>query len=233
MNYRLLSAALACLIAAPVLAADGDENDFFKTLKAGQEAVKAQQDAKKAAAPASKAPAPKEDPRIEKTLVAMNDGNEVGTLIADYVKTKNIKIKLDAKLPDYPRAVATAIAAQAVDVMFADMPDCAEKQYMGLSLGARAWLELGGDKKALPVIEPLAGYKDQILSDQFKLWLDNGSEMALYKIGQQSKTPDLMALLDKEKDPKKKEALEAANKRFIAFLLSETEWKQANAFRLQ
>ncbi|MBI3552252.1 MAG: hypothetical protein HY077_07020 [Elusimicrobia bacterium] len=223
MNKPLLSALLCGLIAAPALALDG--NDFFQKLKAGGDAVKEQQ--------AGKAKPAKEQAKIDKVLSDMDDGNEVAGAVAQYVKDHGVKLSLDAKLPDYPRVLSIFIVEEVTPLMFADMPDCAEKHYMAVSLGTRTWLELGGDKKTLPVIEPLDGWKDQTLSDQFKLWLDNGSEMALYKIGQAAKTPSVMELIDAEKSPSRKKTLEGVNKRFVDFLLSESEWRRINAFRLK
>jgi hypothetical protein len=213
-------AVLAALAASPVLA-----DEFSDKLNAGKDDVNQQQQA------ASKTY--KDQAKIDAALIAMNDGNEVAGPIAEYAKDHAVKIQLDAKLPDYPRVLSVFIAEKVTTLMLADMPDCAERQYMALSMGTRTWLELGGDAKKLPVIEPLNGWKDAILADQFHLWLDNGSEMALYKISQDSKTPDIMQLLDKEKDPAKRKTLEAANKRFTDFLLAESQWREGNSYRLK
>ena len=225
MKISLLAAALCALTLGPVLA-----DDFADRLDIGEGAIRKQQ----ADYQAAKAAGQKSQAVIDRTLEAMNDGNEVGTAVAEYVKDNKVVIQLDAALPDSPRVLAPLITNQVSSRMVGViMPPCSEKEYVRLSIEVRAWIELGGDKKTLPVIEPITGYKDQAMSDRFKIWLDNGSEMALYRIGQAAKTESVMELMDKEKDPAQKEKLETANKLFVVFLMTENEWKRSNAFRLK
>lgn len=228
MKTPLLAAALCAVAFGPAFA-----DDFAERLNFGAGAVKQSmagfQAARAAkAAAAAKTPARKSQAVIDKVLEAMGDGNEVGTQIAEYVKANKVDIQLDDALPDAPRVLAPRIADQAAVKMLAGMPACSEKLYMRLSMTVRTWLELGGDKKALPMVD---GYNDQAMSGRYKLWLENGSEMTLYKIGEQ--TNNLMELEDATKDPAQRAELEKANKAFVSFLLSENEWRQSNAFRLQ
>jgi hypothetical protein len=226
---------LGSFVAAPVLA-DNNEADFMNRLNAGGAAIAGQQDAyraRQAADNSGPAAAYKSRALIDHVFEAMNDGNEVGGVIVEYAKANGVVPKLSASLPDYPRVLAPLIAGAVAGPMYADMPDCSEKEYMRLSLQARAWLELGGDKSALPVIEPLNGYKDQTMADRFNIWLQNGSESALEKVGQATKTQSVVDLSASEKDPAKLKAYEAANKRFTDFMMAEHEWRQTNSFRLQ
>jgi hypothetical protein len=234
MNRPLL-AILSILIAAPAFAgepANADLAKIYLDASAGMAAARAQ-----AAKAAPSAPAQQQGYKsqavIEKVLTEMNDGNEIGAIVVDQVRVSKLKIELDASLPDAPRVLAPLIAKAAAVDFLKIAPACSEAEYIRVSLEVRTWLELGGDKKTLPVIDPISGYKDQAMSDEFKLWLDNGSEMALYKLGQKAGTKDLMELADAEKDPSKKRFLDEANKFFVQFLLTENNWKQSNAFRLK
>jgi len=256
MKMTLLVAALAALFAAPGSAEGLDLESLFSLKIAGtlgeMQAQKPIQDPLKV----------KRINAISRTLLAMNDGPEIGGRVVAAIKDQGLLIDIrkqaatselvsaDASHPAifisetvtlYPRALAPLIARETAKLMLADMPVCAEKHYMARSLEVRTWIELGGDKTRLPVIEPLDGYTDTALSADFKLWLDNKSEMALYRIGQATGTKDLMeqesevqAQISKLKpgDPARAKLektcaeLEAANKRFVAFLLAENDWRR-------
>lgn len=259
MKKTLLLAALAVLVPAlPICAKDLDLESLF-SLKIG------------AALADMRAQNLIQDPMkvqrinaISRALLAMQDGPEIGGTVAQAVKDKSVLIEIRKQggtselvgagtnhpaifLSDtvglYPRALAPLIARETSKLMLADMPSCAEKLYMARSIEVRTWLELGGDRTRLPIIEPLDGYQDPALAADFKLWLDNGSETALYRIGEATGTKDIPTLQDelqgrlailKASDPgrakleKDNADLEAANKRFVAFLLAENFWRQAN-----
>lgn len=230
----ILPVLLGSFIALPVHA-DNDA-DFMNRLNAGGAAISNQQaayQARKEADNSGPAAAYKSRAVIDRVFEAMNDGNEAGGAIVSYAEDHGVVPKLSASLPDYPRVLAPLIARAVSVPMYADMPDCSEKEYMRLSLETRSWLELGGDKGSLPIIEPQNGYEDQAMADRFNIWLKSGSESALEKIGQATKTESVLDLQAKEKDQAKLKALEAANKRFTDFLMAEHEWRQANSFRLQ
>jgi hypothetical protein len=201
---------------------------------------------------------------ISRALLAMQDGPEIGGTVAQAVKDKSILIDIRKQAATsvlvaadtihpaifisdavslYPRALAPLIARESAKIMLAGMPDCAEKLYMARSIEVRTWLELGGDKTRLPVIEPLDGYQDAALAADFKLWIDNKSETALLRIGEAGQTADIPTLEDQLRgqieglqpgDPSRPKLekdsadLEAANKRFVTFLLAENDWRQAN-----
>lgn len=183
---------------------------------------------------------------LDSAMTAMNDGVEQGGEVVSFVNDKKIEIRfedqgtpsrtdgaavvLDWMIPAYPRAIGPRVAWEVSGMMLADMPACAEKEYMRRSITARVWLELGGEPAGLPVVEPLSGDKDEALSKEMKLWLDNGNaETALDKIGQATKTPSVQELESAEKDPANKAKLFDADARFTQFLAREREWKLANA----
>ncbi len=206
------------------------------------------------------------DSHLRVTLEAMNDGPEVAGSVVTYVKDKGVKfefatqdvssrlafsgpkgaiIRLSSDLPDQPKILGPLIAREVSRLMYADMPDSAEKEYMRLSTQVRTWLELGGDKSALPLI---GGYKAEALSEEFKIWLNNGSEAALEKVGKASQTKILPVLIDDfrqymraarftpegyKRAQDKLAALEAGNKNFVNFLLAENEWRRTNAHLLK
>ena len=259
MKKTLLLTALVVLVAAlPGSAKDLDLESLF-SLKIG------------AALADLRAQTPIPDPvkvkrinAISRALLAMQDGPEIGGMVTRAIKDKAVLIDIrnqaatselvtaDQGRPAifisdavslYPRALAPLIARESAKLILADMPLCAEKLYMARSIEVRSWLELGGDKTRLPVIEPLDGYRDAALAADFKLWLDHKSEQALSLIGEASQTKDLPALQEevrgqlanlKPSDPsraaleKAYAGLEAANTRFVAFLLAENDWRQAN-----
>jgi hypothetical protein len=147
--------------------------------------------------------------------------------LLDLSAVQGTVIGLSTKIPAQKRAIAARLAWEVAGLMFADMPDSSEREYMRRSTAARAFYEIGGDPAVakLPVVTP-EGDKDEVLSRELKLWLDNkNQEMALYRIGEATGKKDLMQQLDAEKDAEKRKVLEAANKRFIQFLKDESEWK--------
>jgi hypothetical protein len=177
---------------------------------------------------------------LESAMTNMNDGPQMGGEVVSWVRDHKTEIRfedqkqvsrtdnkgavvLDWQIPAYPRPIAARVAWEVAAMMVADMPASSEKEYMRRSITARAWLELGGDASRLPFLEPVSGEKDEALSQEMKLWLDNKAEMALYKIGEATKTKSVMELMDEEKDPAKREALNAANKRFVDFLIAEPQ----------
>ena len=183
---------------------------------------------------------------IERTLVAMNDGPEAGGLVVAYMNDKGIEVKLGSdvqtdpvsvtnragkailwlnpSLPAYPRVYGPLIAKEIAALMYADMPACAERSYMVRGTAGRVWIELGGEPSNLPVIEGLTGAKVPAVSEAMGAWATDAAQMALYKIGQAENLPELYELKDAP-------AVEAANKRFVIFLLDEREIRQANGLR--
>ncbi|MEQ1918197.1 MAG: hypothetical protein ABL955_03285 [Elusimicrobiota bacterium] len=183
---------------------------------------------------------------IERTLVAMNDGPEAGGLVVAYMNDKGIEVKLGSdvqtdpvsvtnragkaiiwlnpSLPAYPRVYGPLIAKEIAALMYADMPACAERSYMVRGTAGRVWIELGGEPSNLPVIEGLTGAKVPAVSEAMGAWATDAAQMALYKIGQAEYLPELYELKDAP-------AVEAANKRFVIFLLDEREIRQANGLR--
>lgn len=199
---------------------------------------------------------------VQNALVAMGDGNEAGTVVTDAIRASGARvvaerlghpselrrgddgkpvIVLDSGLPLEPRVLAPRLAREGAKLALAGMPDCAEKRYMQRSLEVRSWLDLGGEPAKLPVIEPLTGYSDPALAAEFKVWLDEKPEMALYKLGQAAGVEDLPTMTGSletslatiystpENIAERRlrlRALEAANRRFVQFLLSEKDWRQ-------
>lgn len=235
MKYALA----ALLLASPALAQDrAAEIDFQNALEQAQAAAKAST-AKKAA--------------IERTLVAMNDGPEAGGAVVAYLRDKAIDviavpqaeavktvvlkdgrtaILLSDALPAYPRVYGPLIAREIAAKMYADMPACAERSYMRRAVAARVWVELGGEFSKLPVIEGLTGDQVSAVSDEIAVWGDkNGAEMALYKVGELEKLSSIPELQDSAKDAALKAKLDAANARFVAFLIDERPARQAAGLR--
>ncbi|MDE2292022.1 MAG: hypothetical protein KGL53_08060 [Elusimicrobia bacterium] len=203
---------------------------------------------------------------VQTTLTAMNDGNTVGMKLAAVIRETGARvvfrktgmmsalslgadgkpvIALDPSLPLAPRVLAPRLAREAAKMLLTGMPDTAEKLYMARSLEVRAWLELGGDPSALPVIDPVTGTKDAKLAAEFKEWLGEDAQTALYRMGQASGLEDIPTKMQALRDRlatlystpeniaelhRQLEAYETANRDFTRFLLEEREWRQANGY---
>ncbi|MBI4677817.1 MAG: hypothetical protein HY748_09570 [Elusimicrobia bacterium] len=207
---------------------------------------------------------------IESTLVAMNDGNEVGMQVVEYLKEAGVKIEfrkqaaasaielkpkakpvitLREGLPLYPRILASYITREASKLMLDQMVDSAEKEYMKLSMTVRVWLELGGSPRALPEIETINHFKDSELAESFMLWLEApGSEMTLDRVGNKTGMETIPVMQDrvsseiaarKPGDPTRSmlekllAGLEEDNRRFVAFLIAEHDWRWINEPRIR
>ncbi len=189
---------------------------------------------------------------VERAMVAMNDGPEAGGKVVEYIRANGVSISvkdqpeavktvvahgrtsitLSSSLPMYPRVLAPLIAKEVAALMLADMPACAERSYMRRAIAGRVWTELGGEPSKLPVIEALTGDKVSAVSDEIAPWTDKGgAEMALYKIGEAEKLAALPDLIDVAKDAASKAKYEAANARFVAFLIDEKLARQAAGLR--
>ncbi|UPT73272.1 MAG: hypothetical protein M0D55_15485 [Elusimicrobiota bacterium] len=234
MKYALA----VLLLSVPALAQNrAAEIDFENALHEAQEAAKVATE-KRAA--------------IERTLVAMNDGIEAGGVVVSYLRDHGIEvvpavqpeavktvvvagkkvIRLSVDLPAYPRVYGPLIAKEVASMIYADMPACSERSYMRRAVAARVWTELGGEFSKLPVVEPLTGDRVAAVSDEIAPWGDaNGAEMALYKIGEAEKLQSIPELQDAAKDAAAKAALDAANARFVAFLIDEKLARRAAGLR--
>ena len=133
-------------------------------------------------------------------------------------------IWLNPTLPAYPRVFGPLIAKEVATLMRADMPDCAERAYTVRGTAGRVWIELGGEPSNLPVIEVVKGLKVPAVSEAMGAWATDAAQMALYKIGQAENLPELYEMKDAP-------AIEAANKRFVIFLLDERDIRNANGLR--
>jgi hypothetical protein len=184
---------------------------------------------------------------LEAALTAMNDGPEAGGRVMQLLQEKKIDvyfatqkepvtrgvvngrdaILLSDALPAHARVYAPLIAAEAAKRMYADMPDCAEREYMRGATAARVFAELGGDFKALPVVD---GDRADAVKDAVSAWT-SGAEAALEAASDGGKRPTIPDLQSKTSDPKAAAALEAANARYTAFLLDESGARREAATR--
>jgi hypothetical protein len=238
-----MTTKLIPLLLLSLLAADASAQcyrDFEEEMERTVAAQRAQAEAKAKADAALDA---KLRSALNTTLVAMNDGVPQGTDVVSFMTTTNIavefgdlldlsaqqpgKIGLSRKIGAYPRAMGPRVAWEAAGMMLADMPDSSEKEYMRRSIAARVFIELGGDASKLPVMETLQGSgepKDEVLSKELKLWLDNDSSAALKKIEAATGKKSLQWLLQGE-DPDKPGPIDAAVKRYTKFMAKEREWR--------
>lgn len=230
--------ALALTLVAPSFAQDRSaEIEFENQLRELQDQ---QAKARERAAKEREAREAKEAERVvQSTLDAMADGNPAGEEAVAYLREAGIRVtiaaqqepakvvtlsdgtrnlRLSSALPKYPRALAPHIAREAMELKLASMPDSAEREYMIRSSVARAWLELGGERKGLPVIEPIIGYRNAALAEYMAPWVDNRAEMALYRIAQLTGKPELAAI----ETPQAR----SAEKAFVEFLLAENDWRR-------
>lgn len=241
MKHALLALLAVAVIpaAAQNRAAEIEWENHLLELQEKQ-AVQAAERAKKVAA-------------IERTLVAMNDGVEMGGEVVAFLQDKGIEVKLGSEvqteavtvterdgkvviwlaesLPAYPRVYGPLVAKAVAGRMLAGMPVSAERAYMAAGIAGRVWLELGGEPSALPVIEGTKGLAVPAVSEAMGAWATDSAQMALYKLGQAQNLPELYELQSAAKTQAEKDALEAANKRFVAFLLAERDARSASGLR--
>lgn len=235
--------ALALTLAVPSFAqnraAEIDFENQLRDLQAKQAKARAAAEEERAAREAAEA-----ERVVRSTLDAMADGNPAGEAAVGFLREAGIRVslakqnepakvvvmsdgtrnlRLSTALPKYPRALAPHIARVAMELKLAAMPDSAEREYMIRSTVARAWLELGGERTTLPVIEPLTGYRNAAVAEYMAPWLNNRAEMALYRIGQLTGKKELAAIETPE--------ARAAEKAFVEFLLAENEWRRLNPGR--
>lgn len=176
---------------------------------------------------------------LNAALVAMNDGPEAGGRVIAFLNDRKIDVQfatqseavttgvvngraavlLSDALPAHPRVYAPLIAAEAAKRMFADMPACAERAYMRSATAARVFAELGGERKALPVVD---GDKAEAVAAAVAAW-GADAQTALYMLGQEEKLSDIPELQQAATDPKAAAALDDANRRFTAFLSDERD----------
>lgn len=220
------NAALVLLLAAvPAVAQNrAAEIDFENALRETQAAAAA---ARNVAA-------------VERTLVAMNDGVGAGERVVAHIRENAVRIIVAAQaeavktemgasgavislsdaLPAYPRVYGPLIASEIARQMLADMPASAERAYMRRATAGRVWIELGGTPSSLPVIEPLAKAEVQALHAEFSSWATQDAQTALGHAGAAENLPMLHDLMNGA-DAEQRAAIEAANRRFVDFLIEE------------
>jgi hypothetical protein len=176
---------------------------------------------------------------VESALTAMNDGPLVGGEVVDAIRSRKLTVVyapltggvvISEKTPRQNAAIAPVLARAAAEIVFAGMPDCAEKNYMIQSWEARSWIEMYGDPKTLPAIAP--GYEDKELAARITQWLGRGNrEMALELISKATKTKIIPDLEADASTAAEKATLAEANKRFTEFLWIERGWLQTYGLR--
>jgi len=181
----------------------------------------------------------------ETALTAMRDGVQAGGTVtrlldekrievgfsaqAEPVKTVvsagTVKILLSDSLPAHPRVYAALIAAEAAKQLYSEMPACAERSYMRAATAARAFAELGGDFKSLPVVD---GDRVDAVKAAVAAWTTD-AQTALHEAGR----ADGVALLADLPRPSGSKAadFEAADRKFIDFLIDERDARRDAAVR--
>lgn len=184
---------------------------------------------------------------LDSAITGMNDGNEVGVVVVDKIKSAGVviaftrqkeaartaktgdgkpMIALSDALPAYPRPIALAVAREIAEMLVSEVTPSSEREYMKASIAARAWVELGGECSKLPVVESITGDKNDDLASSISIWCSNKSEMALYKIGEAKKTKSLLVLSEEAKSQAAKAKLDMDNKLFVQFVIAENDWRQ-------
>lgn len=115
--------------------------------------------------------------RSRNAIVEFSDGLErpsASGYVVDPEHGMVPRISIDSALKQEPssaRYLAALIAKETSGRMLKDSPDADTKRYMIASVAARAFIELGGDKKTL------LGVKDPALRAEFKYWLDSREDL--------------------------------------------------------
>jgi type II secretory pathway pseudopilin PulG len=188
MNMNTL-AALVLILAAPA----GAQEYRQQQARAAEEAYGTlQQQADQMSGSAGRYVAPRV---LDATIDAMNmkpAGSRVMSFLNDnkidpYLATQAEPVKrgvvngraailLSDALPVRPSVYAALIAAEAAKLMYADMPDGPERSYMRMATAARAYAEMGGEFKTLPMIG-----EDKVIAVQSAVgsWADPNTVAAL------------------------------------------------------
>ena len=176
---------------------------------------------------------------LDATLVAMNDGPEAGGRVTRFLEENKIDVLLATQaepvktgivngrtailisdaLPAHPRVYAPLIAFEAAKKIYADMPASGERSYMIGATAARAFAELGGEFNKLPAID---GDAVPAVKEIVSAW-SGGAEAAVEELAKRDGVPTIPDLQQKAADPKTAEALNSADKRFVAFLIDERD----------
>lgn len=133
-----------------------------------------------------------------------------------------------------PRYAALHLAQSAAQIQLQDMPDCAEKEFMVLSLTVRSWLEMGGDRTQLPLFD---GIRDEAMARKVETWFS--SNMDSYVRDAKAKGRPTLSSLRAEKESQLARAvceseeqglykdlawIQKQNERAASFAKDETEW---------
>ena len=175
-----------------------------------------------------------------KVSIVFEPLSEYSTHYADE-ETGKLIITLSDALPADEAVIGARVAKEVSDLSLEkDIPESSEKSYMNLSVEVRAWLELGGRRGALP--------KNADLAARYKIWLHNGQEAALDKIGEAEMKQDLYSIKSyfdseiKKRQPgdagrvvmeKMAAAIEAADRSFSSFLMAENDWRGAYPYLMR
>lgn len=210
--------------------------------RAAEQAYEAQQAAISAQAAAARRAAEAAQVRsraLDAAMTAMNDGPEAGGRVIAFLNEHRIVVEFAAqdeavktgavngraaillsdRLPAHPRVYAPLIALESARRMYAGMPACAERAYMRSATAARVFAELGGERAKLPLVD---GDKAEAVAAAVVAWTSD-AQTALYELGRAENLPELPELQEAAKDPGAAAALDAANRRFTAFLLDERD----------
>lgn len=180
---------------------------------------------------------------VETTVVALNDGIEPGVRVSQWLQDKGVSvytatqpeavktvvaggktsIVLSDKLPAHPRVYGPLIAQEAAKALYADMPASGERSYMVMATAAQVFYALGGDFNELPKVD---GDDAPAVKAAVEAWIDP-VESTVDELAKRDGVPTIPELQQRAKDPKTAEALAAADKRFVAFLLDERELRQS------
>lgn len=180
---------------------------------------------------------------LDVTLAAMNDGVTAGGRVIAYLNEKGVAVSvaeqaeavktttadgrtsivLSASLPAHPRAYGPLIAQEAAKMVYADMPPCGERAYMVMATAARVFQELGGEFKALPVVD---GDAVPAVKDAVAAW--TGSvEATVDALAARDKAGTIPDLLRSARDQWEADEIYKADRRFTAFLLDEKDVRAA------
>ena len=172
------------------------------------------------------------------TLVDMNDGPEASGRVLRLLEERKITVHFAAQfepvkrgifdgrdaillsdvLPPRPRVYAPLIAAEAAKLMYEDMPECAELAYMRMATAARVFSEMGGDFKALPLVD---GDRAYAVQDAVGLWADKDVQKTLDTLAKLRGLETIPSLERQAVYLETADNLYAANKRFVDFLRDE------------
>lgn len=176
---------------------------------------------------------------VTKVGMNCNDPMAAGVAVMNYIKEHGVTIDfadqaeaaktvvangrttilLSKSLPASTRVYAALIADETARLMYAYLPATAERSYRRSATAARAFSEIGGSFRDLPMVD---GVRVDAVKDAVYAWTTGSSEQAIYDLAAREGLPELYDL-EQAADPRRREELVRIENDFNVMILAGEE----------